>query len=61
MIFKTSKKCDDTENYPTTGVPKMFPTVATSLGNCIAAQGSTSKLTPLSCNYSGMLAAKSLR
>jgi hypothetical protein len=31
--MKISKKCDDgTERYFTTGVPKMFPTVAASLG-----------------------------
>jgi hypothetical protein len=29
MILKTSEKCDDgIESYSTTGVPKMFPTVA---------------------------------
>jgi hypothetical protein len=29
----TSKKCgDDTKNYSTTGVPKMFPMVAASSG-----------------------------
>jgi hypothetical protein len=26
------KKCDDTESYSTTAVPKIFPIVATSLG-----------------------------
>jgi hypothetical protein len=26
------KKCDDTESYSTTGVPKIFPVVAASLG-----------------------------
>jgi hypothetical protein len=33
-ILKIStKKCDDdTESYPTKGVPKMFPTVAASSG-----------------------------
>jgi hypothetical protein len=31
--MKISKKCDNgTESYSTTGVPKMFPTVAISLG-----------------------------
>jgi len=31
--LKTSKKCDNgTESYFTTGVPKRFPTVTTSLG-----------------------------
>jgi hypothetical protein len=32
-IVKTSEKCDSgTESYSTTGVQKMFPTVAASLG-----------------------------
>jgi hypothetical protein len=32
-ILKTSKKCDDgIESFSTTGVPKIFPTVAASLG-----------------------------
>jgi hypothetical protein len=32
-ILKTSKKCDDgTESCSTTGVSKIFPTVAASLG-----------------------------
>jgi hypothetical protein len=32
-IPKTSKKCDyGTERYSTTGVPKMFQTMAASLG-----------------------------
>jgi hypothetical protein len=31
--MRTFKKCDDgTERYSTTGVPKMFPTVAASVG-----------------------------
>jgi hypothetical protein len=31
--MKMSKKCDDgTESYSTAGVPKMFPSVAASLG-----------------------------
>jgi hypothetical protein len=39
-MLKMSKKCDNSiESYSTTGDPKMFPTTAASLGNCIAAQG----------------------
>jgi hypothetical protein len=31
--LKTSKKCDgSTESYSTTGVPKIFPILAVSLG-----------------------------
>jgi hypothetical protein len=30
-VEDVKKYYDDTENYPTTGVPKTFPTVATSL------------------------------
>jgi hypothetical protein len=33
VILKTSKKCDDgAESSSTTGVPKMFTTLAISLG-----------------------------
>jgi hypothetical protein len=31
-ILKASNTCDDTESCSTTGIPKTFPTVATSLG-----------------------------
>jgi hypothetical protein len=31
-IKKVKKREDGTESYSTTGVPEMFPTVATSLG-----------------------------
>jgi hypothetical protein len=41
------QKCDDgTESYSTTGVPKIFPTVAGSIVGLF--KGSASKLTPLS-------------
>jgi hypothetical protein len=51
MIMKTSKNCDDTtESYSTTGVPKMFPTVACSIVGLSAQllKGSISKMNPLS-------------
>jgi len=53
---------DGTESYSARGVPRMFPAVEHRWAKCIAAQGSTSKVTLSGrCNCTGMLKIKLFR
>jgi hypothetical protein len=55
-----SKKCDSTESYSMTAIPKMFPTVAASWDMCIVAKWEHFKGDPSQqgIKYTSMLGIK---